>query len=86
MSVVAVAGSALAALVPITNPIGALASFAGLTGDLPPAEVRRQALRTAIYIFGILAVFTLLGSLVLEAFGITLGALQVAGGLVVAHS
>jgi multiple antibiotic resistance protein len=86
MNVLAVAGSALAALLPITNPVGALASFAGLTGGMAAQDIRRQAVRTALYVFAILAVFTILGSLVLEAFGITLGALQVAGGLVVAHS
>jgi multiple antibiotic resistance protein len=86
MSAVAVAGSALAALLPITNPVGALASFAGLTGGLTAQDIRKQAVRTAAYVFAILAVFTVLGSLVLEALGITLGALQVAGGLVVAHS
>lgn len=45
-----------------------------------------MALRTALYVAIILAVFALLGSLVLEAFGITLPALQLAGGVVVAHS
>lgn len=86
MTVFAVAGTALAALLPIANPVGALAAYAGLTGGIEPAEVRRQATRTGLYVFGILAVFTLFGSLVLSAFGITLGALQIAGGLVVAHS
>jgi multiple antibiotic resistance protein len=86
MQVIAVAGTALGALLPITNPVGALAAYAGLTGDMPATEVRRQATRTGLYVFGILAAFTLFGTLVLNAFGITLGALQVAGGLVVAHS
>lgn len=36
--------------------------------------------------FAILTVFALLGSLVLEGLGISLPALQIAGGLVVAHS
>jgi multiple antibiotic resistance protein len=83
---VAVAGAAIGALLPITNPIGALAAFAGLTEGMPAPHVRRQALMTGIYVFAILAVFTLLGTLVLHAFGITLPALQIAGGLVVAHS
>jgi multiple antibiotic resistance protein len=86
MSVVTVAGTALGALLPITNPIGALAAYAGITGNMDADAVRKQAVRTGIYVFAILAVFTLFGQLVLEAFGISLGALQVAGGLVVAHS
>lgn len=36
--------------------------------------------------FAILGVFAMLGSLILSAFGITLPALQIAGGLVVCHS
>jgi multiple antibiotic resistance protein len=81
-----VAISALAALLPITNPIGALAAFAGLTDGVDRAAVKRQAVMTGLYVFGILAVFAVLGTLVLEGFGIGLPALQIAGGLVVGHS
>lgn len=86
MSTIAVAGAALAALLPITNPIGGLAAFAGLTGGADTGQVKKQAVLTGCYVFAILAVFTLLGSLLLNALGITLAALQIAGGLVVAHS
>jgi multiple antibiotic resistance protein len=81
-----VAVSALAALLPITNPVGALAAFAGLTEGVDSAAMRRQAVMTGVYVLGILAVFALLGTLVLEGLGIGLPALQIAGGLVVAHS
>ncbi len=86
MSTVHVVASAFVALLPITNPIGAVAAFAGMTGSQPVAQVRRQAILTGVYVFAILAVFGLLGTIVLEAFGITIPALQIAGGLVVAHS
>lgn len=86
MDVLHVAVAAFAALLPITNPFGALAAFAGLTGALPAEQTRRQAVLTGVYVAAILGVFALLGSLVLEAFGISLPALQIAGGLVVAHS
>ena len=78
--------AALAALLPITNPIGALAGFAGLTSDMPKEQVRQQAVRTALYVFLILAVFALVGGLLLSALGISLPSLQIAGGIVVAHS
>jgi multiple antibiotic resistance protein len=81
-----VAISALAALLPITNPIGGLATFAGLTNGVGRSAMRRQAVMTGVYVFGILTVFALFGSLVLEGLGIGLPALQIAGGLVVAHS
>ncbi|MDR6117535.1 multiple antibiotic resistance protein [Aeromicrobium sp. SORGH_AS981] len=86
MTSVSVAIAALAALLPITNPLGAVAAFAALTEGQPADQVRRQAWRTGIYVAAILGVFALLGSLVLSAFGITIASLQIAGGLVVAHS
>lgn len=86
VSAVAVGGSALVALLPITNPIGAVAAFAGLTSTQEAPLVRRQALLTGVYVAAILVVFALLGTVVLEAFGITIPALQIAGGIVVAHS
>lgn len=78
--------ASVAALLPITNPLGALAAYAGLTSTMPPADVKAQAWRTGMYVFGILAVFAAIGSLVLHALGITLPSLQIAGGLVVMHS
>lgn len=78
--------ASLAALVPITNPVGAIAAYAGLSSSLTPEQMRAQAWRTGIYVFAILAVFAAIGSLVLDALGISLPALQIAGGLVVMHS
>ena len=86
MGSLTVAIAALAALLPITNPLGGLAVFGGLTGDMEPKEARRQGIRTGIFVFAILGVFALLGPLILKAFGIDLAALQIAGGLVVAQS
>ena len=86
MGTLAVATSAFVALLPITNPFGAIAAFAGMTGSEAKADVHKSAIRTGIYVAAILAVFALLGSVVLHAFGITIAALQIAGGLVVAHS
>ena len=77
---------ALLALFPIVNPIGAVASFAGLTADCTGRELRTQAWRTSVYVFGILAAFTILGSFILDIFRLELPAIQIAGGFVVAHS
>jgi multiple antibiotic resistance protein len=76
----------LAALLPITNPVGGLATFAGLTDGIGRDSVKRQAVMTGVYVFAILTVFAVLGTLVLEGLGISLPALQIAGGLVVGHS
>ncbi|WP_454117554.1 MarC family protein [Microbacterium lacticum] len=78
--------AAIAALIPITNPIGAVAAYAGLSAHLDADERRRQAWRTGIYVAVILAAFAVLGTLILQLFGISLAALQIAGALVVMHS
>ena len=86
MTVLAGMSAAILALAPITNPIGGLAAFAGLTADDDPAAVRSQAWKTGIYVFAILTVFAISGSLIMRFFGFDLPSLQIAGGLVVAHS
>ena len=74
---------ALLALFPIINPVGAVASFATLTADLPKKELRCQARYTSLYVFAILAAFTILGSFILDMFHLELPAIQIAGGFVV---
>lgn len=83
---IAVFAMALLALFPIINLIGAVASFAGLTADFTRKELRAQAWHTSVYVFGILASFTILGSFILDMFRLELPAIQIAGGFVVAHS
>ena len=85
MTVLAGMSASILALAPITNPIGGLAAFAGLTADNAPAAVRSQAWKTGIYVFAILTVFAVSGSLIMRFFGFDLPSLQIAGGLVVAH-
>ncbi|MCB5392276.1 hypothetical protein LIP47_16160, partial [Eggerthella lenta] len=41
---------------------------------------------TSLYVFAILAAFTILGSFILDMFRLELPAIQIAGGFVVAHS
>lgn len=86
MNPVTTALAAFGALLPITNPLGAMAAFSGLTGRYAARDARRQAVKTGVYVFAILGAFALLGSVILKAFGIGLPSLQIAGGLVVCHS
>ena len=86
MAVLAGMSAAILALAPITNPIGGLAAFAGLTAADDPAAVRSQAWKTGIYVFAILTTFAVCGSFIMRFFGFDLPSLQIAGGLVVAHS
>ncbi len=74
------------ALFPITNPVGAVPIFSSLTADLSSHQQQLQARRTAVNSVWILMVFLLMGQAILSFFGITLGVLRVAGGLLVAQT
>ncbi|MDE2150483.1 MAG: MarC family protein [Gammaproteobacteria bacterium] len=76
-------GRAVAALFAITNPLGVLPIFLGITGNLDATGRRRQARRAAATVFAILAVSALAGQWILQAFGISPPAFQAAGGLVI---
>lgn len=78
--------TAFVALFPIVNPVGGLAVFFALTGDDTAAERNSTAARIAMFVIAILVAFALAGSFVLEFFGISLAALRIAGGLIVAHT
>ena len=73
----------IVALLAISNPLGALPIFLALTEGLSPSERLRTALRVAIAVTTILAAAALAGRPILAAFGISMSALQAAGGLVV---
>lgn len=64
------------------DPIGTLALFAGLTASLDRSERRRVARRASIYAAVILVVSVVIGQIVLDAMGIRLLSLQLAGGLI----
>jgi len=64
------------------DPIGTLALFAGLTASLDRQERRRVARRASIYAAVILVVAVVIGQIVLDAMGIRLLSLQVAGGII----
>ncbi len=80
------AGATFVALFPIVNPLGNLPVFLSLTEGDSRALRRRQAIMTAVYVVAILVTFLFVGRLLLNLFGITLGALEIAGGLIVAHT
>jgi len=60
--------------------------FFALTSDMDRSERRSTALKTALYVVGILIVFLFFGRFVLNFFGISLPVLQIAGGLIVANT
>jgi multiple antibiotic resistance protein len=64
------------------DPIGNVAIFAGLTASLTRAERRRTALRATVYATVILVVAVVAGQYILDAIGIHLHSLKVAGGII----
>ena len=77
---------AFGALFAIINPYGLAFVFLDKTMSLSESERARVALRVAIYAFGVLLVSLFIGSQILNFFGISIPALRIAGGLVVAVS
>lgn len=76
----------LAALFSVLNPIGTVPIFVGLTQDYTKKERSRVSLWTSINVFIILFISFFVGQYVLSFFGITISALRIAGGIIIASS
>jgi multiple antibiotic resistance protein len=74
-----------AGLLPIVNPFSTAVVFLAITGLLTDAERRRQALLACIYATAVLWTFLFGGALIMNFFGISIPALRIAGGLIVAR-
>jgi multiple antibiotic resistance protein len=69
-------------LLAIVNPLSAVPMYVAMTSDYT-SEHRATTLRRAIVTaFALLAVFTLIGPLILRFFGITTQAFRIAGGVI----
>ncbi|MCF6130422.1 MarC family NAAT transporter [Flavobacterium sp. AS60] len=75
-----------AALFSVLNPIGTVPIFVGLTQGYTKKERSRVSLWTAINVFIILIISFFIGQYVLTFFGITIPALRIAGGIIIASS
>ena len=75
---------ALVSLIVITNPLSKLPLFVSLTQGMSEERSRQQALWAGIYSAAIMLVSLLGGNMLLAFFGISYGAMRIAGGLVVA--
>lgn len=65
----------------IMDPLGNIPIFLSLTADEPPAVRRRWAFQAVAVAAGVILVFALFGQQILSLLGISLPALQIAGGL-----
>lgn len=75
-----------AALFSVLNPIGAIPVFVGLTNGYTREELSKTSRWTAINVFIIMIVAYFMGEYVLRFFGISLEALRIAGGMIIANS
>lgn len=74
-------GSVVVTLLVIMDPPGVVPVFLGLVGRRPRKEQARLARQATVSAFTVIVLFALLGEQVLRYLGITLPALQAAGGL-----
>ena len=74
------------ALFSVLNPIGTVPIFVGLTQHDSKGERSRISLWTAIDVFIILIISFFVGQYVLSFFGITINALRITGGIIIASS
>jgi multiple antibiotic resistance protein len=72
------------ALLPLINPLGSSLVFLGLVGEVHADVYKSLARKIAINNIIFLAIIELLGSAILNFFGISLPIVQVAGGIVIA--
>jgi multiple antibiotic resistance protein len=78
-------GVTFGALLPIANPFSTAPIFVAITRSMSPARRKQQARMASIFMAAVLLVSLLAGALILEFFGISLPALRIAGGLIIAR-
>lgn len=78
-------GGTIATLLPIANPFSTAPVFATLTEGYAEAERNQQARSAATYMTIILLVTLFIGALILTFFGISIPAMRLAAGLLIAR-
>lgn len=74
-----------AGLLPIANPFSTAAVFVAVTKRFTEEQAQDQARRACIYMAIVLLVSLFAGAIVMQFFGISIPALRIAGGLIVAR-
>ena len=73
----------MVSLLTIINPPAAIPLFTALSSGFDDDATNRLARHSALYAFAILTISLFAGGLILSTFGISYGALRIAGGIVV---
>ncbi|CAB3766381.1 membrane protein [Burkholderia sp. MSh2] len=69
-------------LLALINPIGAVPFFLSLTAQQTDAERRRTIRIASVSVFCVMTVTALLGQQIIDFFGISVGSLEVGGGII----
>ncbi|WP_186065061.1 MarC family protein [Burkholderia gladioli] len=69
-------------LLALINPLGAVPFFLSLTASQGDEEQRRTVRIAAVSVFFVIVVTTLLGQQIIRFFGISVGSLEVGGGII----
>ncbi|WP_233203147.1 MULTISPECIES: MarC family NAAT transporter [Mycetohabitans] len=78
-------GIGLITLLPIINPITSASVFLGLSAHMSPAQRNQQINLTAFYVLISLLACFYAGSAIMNAFGISVPGMRVAGGMIVTY-
>ena len=70
----------------LINPLGAIPVFMSLTANYKPIQLKNTIRKTAIYVFFVCLVSFYIGVFILDFFGITIHALQLAGAVIISRS
>ena len=73
----------ISALLPIINPFSTAPLFVSLTTGFDDERRKRQAFLGCLYAFILLVAFLLIGSAIIDFFGISVPGIRVAGGLII---
>lgn len=71
-------------LLPLANPLTAVAIFLGMSGGMTKEERHKTARQSAFYTLLILLTTWYLGNYIMKMFGISIPGLQISGGMIVA--
>ena len=70
----------------LINPLSAIPVFISLTSNYSASLLKRTIQKTAFYVFCVCVVSFFLGVFILDFFGITIHALQLAGAIIISRS
>jgi multiple antibiotic resistance protein len=82
MSELAFLAAVIVSVFVLVDPIGTLPFYVALTEGFDDADRREVVRRTVIMVGGLLAVFAIAGRFLFATFGFTLGAFEIAGGII----